>query len=109
MRLAMAFRTNLHASMTTATKALKEISTPPTAQNTFDEWLNMKDAINFLKTNAQQDEIAVYAVMQHTFLHAVLVPASLLDPPNIEDLLSWNCNAYSSWGIEIRHSTPPSV
>lgn len=95
--------------MTTATKALKEISTPPTAQNTFDEWLNMKDAINFLKTNAQQDEIAVYAVMQHTFLHAVLVPASLLDPPNIEDLLSWNCNAYSSWGIEIGHSTPPSV
>lgn len=95
--------------MTTAIKALTEISTPPIPQHIFDKWLDMTDAIDFLETNVQQDEVVVYAVLQHAFLHTVLVPTSLLDPPNIDDLLSWNCNAYGSWGIEIRYSTPPSV
>ena len=26
-------------------------------------------------------------------------PANLVDPPDTEDLLRWNCNADSSWGI----------
>jgi hypothetical protein len=105
---AMPVPTNSQA-MTTVINTLEEISTPPVVGDAFDGWLDMKDAIDFLERNAQQDEIVVYAVMQHAYLHTVLVPASLLDQPDIEDLLSWDCNAYSSWGVEIRYSTPPSV
>ena len=38
--------------------------------------------------------------LPHTFIHAVLVPADSVSPPDIPDLLSWNyCNPCSSWGV----------
>src|ERR1043165_4340731 len=87
---------------------LARISTPPEKDADFNSWLELADAFQFLKDNLSSEEFVVYAGLAHTFIHAIPVPASLLDPPDIEDLMSWNFNASSSWGISYTYS-PPSV
>lgn len=95
--------------MTDVVNMLEQISQPPSEKARFNAWLELADALAFLKGNVQDDEFVVYAIMQHTYLHAVLVPSSAVDPPNVEDLLSWNCSAYSGWGVVFASSPQPSV
>jgi hypothetical protein len=51
----------------------------------------------------------VYATIQHAFMHAIAVPMSLVNPPNVEDLMLWNCTATSSWGVCTTFSEPRSI
>jgi hypothetical protein len=88
---------------------LHRISEPPSQKVDFDSWLEMGSAIDFLRDNAQRDEFVVYGSDRYTFIHAILAPASSLSPPDIDDLMSWSCNATSSWAIEVRFSEPRSV
>src|SRR5579864_5592846 len=85
---------------------LSQISEPPSRKEAFDTWLGMDNALAFLRDNSEQDQFVVYAANRSTFMHAILVPTSSLSPPDIDDLMSWNCNATSSWGIEVRFSEP---
>lgn len=95
--------------MIDAASFLRRISSAPVESSSFETWLELKDALAFLKANAEQDEFVVYANLQHAFMHAVLVPSSLVDKPDNEDLLGWNCDAYSSWGVDIAYTTPVSI
>ena len=88
---------------------LCELAIAPSQKEAFDSWLKAEDAIAFLTDNAQQDEFVVYASIEHTFIHMIFVPASLTNPPDIDDLLSWDFNATSSWGISYTFSEPPEV
>jgi hypothetical protein len=90
-------------------EALHQISIAPLEKEAFNAWLEAKDAVAFLTDNAQQDEFVVYAGVEHTFIHAILVPASLMNPPDIDDLLSWSFNPFSSWGTWITFNEPRSV
>lgn len=85
------------------------ISTPPVSDEEFRSWLALTDALNFLSENLRQDDFIVYAGLAHTFIHAIAVPARLLHPPDVEDLIGWNCNASSSWGISHFVSNPPEI
>jgi len=78
---------------------LKTLSTAPLQKEAFELWLTMQDAIAFLRDNVKADEFVAYAGGEGVFLHAVLVPRSAVAPPHAEDLLSWDFNATSSWGI----------
>jgi len=79
---------------------LRQLSViPPREAGAYDAWLEQADAMEFLAENARNDEIVIYASLPHTFIHGVLVPKATVDPPDIDDLLSWNCNPYSSWGV----------
>lgn len=91
------------------TKVLARISTAPGEEAAFDRWLQMEDAVRFLKENAQQDDFVVYAGIRSTFIHAIVIPESSIDPPNIDDLMSWNFNASSSWSIVFGFSGCPAV
>ncbi len=51
----------------------------------------------------------MYAAFQNTFIHALLAPAAAFNPPDYDDLLAWNCNPYSSWGVEISFAKPKSI
>jgi hypothetical protein len=97
--------------MTDVASLLRQISNAPSDSEgaSFDTWLELSDALAFLKANARQDEFVVYANLQHAFIHAVLVPSPLVDMPDNEDLLAWHYDAYSSWGVEIRYTTPVSI
>jgi hypothetical protein len=95
--------------MVDVTKILNQISTAPSEKEAFNAWLGMEDALTFLKDNALQDEFVAYAAMPFTFMHAILVPAPSVTPPNIDDLMAWNFNATTSWGIAITFSEPRSA
>ncbi len=88
---------------------LIRISRVPSDKEEFNSWLEMGSALDFLRDNSQQDEFVVYASTRGTFIHAILAPASLLDLPDIEDLMSWRCDSSSSWAIEVCFSKPRSV
>ncbi len=82
-------------------RKLRNLSLPPSDSEAFNIWLEQKDALTFLAENANEDWIVVYCTLQHSFIHGVLVPKSNLNPLNIDDLLKWNGNACSGWGMVI--------
>jgi len=95
--------------MTDVANILRGLSTAPSDRDAYDSWLEMKDIIAFLKDNVSHDEFIVYATFQNTFIHALLAPTTALDPPDYEDLLDWQCDPYSSWGVEISFGNPRSI
>ncbi len=98
-----------HSGMSGLVNAVNRISTPPLDEQTFNKWLEAEDALAFLKTHAESDGFVMHAISQHTYIHGMLVPTSRVNPPNGEDLMSWNCGAESSWGICTTFSDPPIV
>jgi hypothetical protein len=95
--------------MANPVNALKQMSIPPTDEASFNTWLQLEDAIAFLKENARDSQFVLYASLPNVFMHAVVVPTVHVTPPNIEDLMSWNCNAYSGWGIVTSYYPTPSI
>lgn len=95
--------------MNDVAKKLCELSAAPTQKDAFDKWLAQEDALKFLADNAEEQVFVVYAGVMHTFIHAIFVPAALVDPPDVEDLMAWNFNASSSWGVSITFSESPKV
>jgi hypothetical protein len=89
--------------------SLTKSSIPPAAEEAYCIWLEQKDALALLEANLGQDDFVVYASLGHSFMHAVLVPNSLLNPPNVQDLLAWNFTAHTSWGIWHDFADPPSI
>lgn len=85
---------------------LIRLSEVPADKEGFEIWLGMESALDFLRDNSHQDEFVIYASSRGAFIHALLAPASLLDPPDIDDLMSWRCDPSSSWGIGVRFSEP---
>ena len=94
--------------MTDIAKLLDELSTEPADEEAFNRWLSLRDAIAFLGNNVSQEEFVVYSNTPHCYLHAVAVPKAVVNPPNADDLLMWNCNAYSGWGVQIGFA-PPTI
>src|SRR5688572_25324336 len=88
---------------------LRVLSSVPSDKTAFAQWLELKDAITFLRENASTDEIVVYASTGHDFLHAILVPASAVATGNADDFLSWDGNPYSSWGVVTHFRQSPSI
>lgn len=79
---------------------LRRLSVAPSDNGeAYNVWLEQADAFSFLVGNLNDDDIVVYAGLPYTFIHAVLVPKAAIDPLDIDDLLSWNFNPYSSWGV----------
>lgn len=89
--------------------ALKQMSVPPTDHAIFQSWLEQEDAIAFLRRNTNDDEFVLYANMPNIFIHAVLAPSNSVQPPNVDDLMLWHCDAYSGWGVMASYSPSPSI
>jgi hypothetical protein len=95
--------------MSDISNRLSQISIPPSEKEAFDIWLEGKDAVAVLRDNARDGDFVVYASFTHAFMHGIVVPASEVSPPDIDDLLSWSCNPSSSWGICHTFGDPPEV
>lgn len=77
-----------------------KLASEPEDQNEFEEWSKQGEVISFLEKDIEDDDIVLYASISHLFIHSVLIP----NKPNfsssdIEDLLGWSYNPYSSWGL----------
>ena len=92
--------------MSDVLKRLRLLSAaPPCEGGAYDAWLKQADAMEFLDENAKDGEIVIYASLRHTFIHGVLVPSAAVTPPDIDDLMNWNFNPHSSWGVVSSGST----
>src|SRR5271165_157635 len=85
--------------MSNPVNALKAMSLAPSDESSFERWLQLDDAIEFLKENTRDGQFVLYANMPNVFTHTVLVPTKYLTPLNVSDVMSWNCNAHSTWGF----------
>lgn len=90
-------------------ETIKRISTGPDNDAAFNDWLTAEDAVAFLKENANEDEFVWYATPGHAFINTIIVPSANVDPPDIEDLMSWSFNSYGTWGVSTTFSDPPVV
>src|SRR5882672_5706024 len=77
-------------------ETITRLDAPPSDAQAFAEWIKAEAHLAFLRDNANSDEVVVYASGEYTFVHSLIVPNERLSPPDQDDLLSWNCNAYAS-------------
>lgn len=68
----------------------------PTDSKVFSDWIGAEAHLNFLRKNAHNDEIVIYASGEFTFIHSLVVPNSQLNPVDQQDLMRWSCNPYTS-------------
>src|ERR1700722_8777130 len=83
---------------------VNKLTNAPESRKDFDAWIEQKDAVAFLHNNSRREEIIVSLSATSAFMHAVAVPAANVNPPDTEDLMSWNLDPCTSWGIEANYS-----
>ena len=88
---------------------LETTSARPEDSGKFNAWIGSEDVDALMAAHEDSDVVILYASLLHAFLHTILVPARLLNPPDVEDLMSWNCNARSSWGVTCSFADPPKA
>jgi hypothetical protein len=89
--------------------ALKQMSIPPIDEALFNSWLELEDAIAFLKGSTSDNQFILYAGLPNVYIHAMLVPSKCVTPPDTDDLILWNSNPYSGWGIVTSYHPTPSI
>lgn len=94
--------------MDAATK-FAELSKVPSTDEAFDEWLRANDALRFLEADIADGQVVIDAVFAHSLVHGVLVPISKVELLDAEDILAWQCDASSSWGVSCTLSDPAEV
>jgi len=75
----------------------------PKVEDDFNLWCSGLKQLDWLKENASQSELVIYANSLHLFIHGILVPSANLDSIKIEDVLRWSGNPWNSraslnWG-----------
>jgi hypothetical protein len=92
------------------TKRLVDLCIPPELDGPkYHAWLEPDDAFTFLADNQAESEFVVYAGLLHAFIHAIFVPLKSLEPLDVEDLLRWNGNPWTSWGMTYSFADPPQL
>lgn len=92
-------------------QALSAMNLVPGNEASFNEWLRANEVEEFLIDDANSDDLIIYAGLDHVFIHAVLIPSFTQNDESIGELLTWNFNASSGWGIcssgeDVRISNP---
>ena len=82
---------------------ISKLDQPPGNDTEYARWISADMHLDLLRKNAEQDEVIIYACDKYTFIHAVAVNEDAIDPPDINDLLGWSGNPFSSaasytWG-----------
>lgn len=81
-------------------KLLGLLTIPSKEGNDYDSWFEQTDFIDFLEKNADnENKIVVYAslscypsagLISSLLIYSILAPKSAVNPPDIDDLLTWN-------------------
>lgn len=81
-------------------KALVQIATKPDRQSPqYAAWIEQQDFFEFLRAERRREDVVLYAGLTHCFLYGIAVPSSAVAPVDVDDLLGWSCNPFSSWGL----------
>ena len=82
---------------------VSKLNQPPVDDAEYASWITAGMHLDLIQKNAAEDEVIIYACDKYTFIHAVAVNESAIDPLDINDLLGWSGNPFSSvasytWG-----------
>ena len=73
-------------------RRLRALSNPPSKDDDgYDAWLEQADFVEFLEKNAEEEKIIVSANVPDILILSLLVPQDDVHPPDVDDLLAWNC------------------
>ena len=88
-------RSKLHNNLLQQIELIDNI---PDDQEKYIQWLKATKHMEFLKRNASDNELIIYARGRCTFIHAAVVSKKLLNTDNIdlEDLLNWSGDPFTS-------------
>jgi len=82
------------------------LSTAPVRKDgAFDEWIKQDDTPSFLTDNAREEEIVIYASLEHVYLQTVVVPSKALEPLDISGLQKWEL-VQDSWSMNYGNDKP---
>src|SRR5258706_4515753 len=90
-------------------KRLRAISTAPRQEGPFDSWLEQKDVFAFLKDNLTDEELVLYVSLPFTFIYSIAVREHSLEPLDVNDLMAWGANPWSSWSLSISLGEPAEI
>ncbi|MFU8894858.1 MAG: hypothetical protein ACNA8J_00575 [Gammaproteobacteria bacterium] len=81
-------------------RAVLQIATKPDRQSPqYAAWIEQQDFLEFLRTGRRSEEVVLYAGLTHCFLYGIAVPSSAVTAVDVDDLLGWNCDPSSTWGL----------
>ncbi len=77
-------------------EAIIKLDEAPSDSEYFSKWLEAEEHLDFLRRNANANELVIYASGEYTFIHSVAVPNDRLTPLDQQDLMAWSFNPYTS-------------
>ena len=80
-------------------KKIYSLAVEPESKTDFDLWCLQEEVISFLDEEANDEYVIIYASFPHAFIHSVFIPQPDLTDELVNDLLKWNCDPFSSWGL----------
>lgn len=77
-------------------EAIAQLNKEPSESQAFSDWIHAEAHLAFLRENAQDNELVIYASGKYTFVHSVVVPNIRLSPIDQDDLMDWSLNPWTS-------------
>ena len=75
---------------------ISKLDRPPDDNIEYARWIASGMHMDLLQDNAEEGEVIIYACGRHSFIHAMAVDESAIDPLDINDLLGWSGDPFSS-------------
>jgi hypothetical protein len=77
-------------------EAIAQLDKEPSDSHEFSDWIRAEAHLAFLRENAQDNELVIYASGEYTFVQSVVVPNIRLSPIDQDDLMGWNLHPSTS-------------
>ena len=90
----MTSKTPEHIQHTVLTKRISGLDVLPKGDSEYTDWIHATGHLGLLRDNAKDDELVIFALCNHIFIHSVVVEESSLENLNRNTLLHWSGNPY---------------
>lgn len=71
----------------------------PSSEEKFNKWLELDNVIPFLEKELNDEYIILHAISKHLFINSILLPNIPLSDNDIENILQWSGNSFTTWSI----------
>lgn len=75
---------------------IKSLDELPPGRDDFAVWIQAGAHLEFLRRNANSDELVIYGSGEYSFVHAAVIPNDRLATLSQDDLLGWSGTPYAS-------------
>ena len=77
-------------------EAITKLDEAPADSLAFSDWIHAEAHLAFLRENALAGELVIYASVEYSFVHSVVVPNTRLSPIDRDDLMGWSLDPHTS-------------